>query len=130
VLPGQSQVGYFHTSSTTCLLKLPKVLAAAIQATLGPVAAGSLFAVLQSAAMGGYGAAIVAGTMSSTAVIVAVAGAIHKFVQTNDNLQIEDGDAQGSHSENDAAHQNDAEDEDNEEEDEVYHDAEDTLCKL
>ena len=78
-------------------------LAAAIQATLGPVAAGSLFAVLQSAAMGGYGAAIVAGTMSGTSLVVAVSAAIHSFLQTKNIAQSEAGALQGIRSEaNDA----------------------------
>ncbi|KAF2146777.1 uncharacterized protein K452DRAFT_193951, partial [Aplosporella prunicola CBS 121167] len=40
-------------------------LASAAQSIWAPVASGGLFATLQSAAMGGYGAAIVAGTVQA-----------------------------------------------------------------
>ena len=46
-------------------------MAAWLQATLGPVGAGSLFAYAQSAAMGGYGAAIVNGVAQGGAAVAA-----------------------------------------------------------
>jgi len=104
VLLGRSQVGHFHPSSTTSPLKHIKgTLVAAIQSTLGPVAAGSLFAVSQSAAMGGYGVAIVAGTMSGTSLIVAVTASLHSFLQTKKEAQSEAGALQEVRSEADDA---------------------------
>lgn len=44
-------------------------VAASLQSILGNVGAGSVFAYLQSAAMGGYGAAFVNGAMQAGAVI-------------------------------------------------------------
>ncbi|KAF1949239.1 hypothetical protein CC80DRAFT_510755 [Byssothecium circinans] len=43
-------------------------MAAGVQSTIGAVSAGSTFATLQSAAMGGYGAATVAGAVAGAAV--------------------------------------------------------------
>lgn len=51
-------------------------LAAAWQASIGSVAAGSLFAILQSAAMGGAGAAIVAAFVQIS--VVTVGAAVHR----------------------------------------------------
>lgn len=50
-------------------------LAVMIQSGLGNVLAGSAFATLQSAAMGGYGAAVVAGAAQGAGAVVAAAGA-------------------------------------------------------
>ena len=50
-------------------------LAAMIQGGLGNLVAGSAFATLQSAAMGGYGAAVVAGAAQGAGAVVAAAGA-------------------------------------------------------
>ncbi|KAL6152686.1 hypothetical protein ACJQWK_11340 [Exserohilum turcicum] len=50
-------------------------LAAAVQSGLGTVSAGSTFAVLQSAAMGGYGAGTVAAVAGGTAVAAEAVGA-------------------------------------------------------
>jgi len=49
-------------------------LAAAIQSSIGSVAAGSLFAFLTSAAAGGAAAAVVAGAVQATAAIATVGG--------------------------------------------------------
>ncbi|KAF1996227.1 hypothetical protein P154DRAFT_580154 [Amniculicola lignicola CBS 123094] len=53
-------------------------LAAGIQSGLGNVVAGGVFATLQSAAMGGYGAATVAGAVAQTAI---AAEAIHAAIR-------------------------------------------------
>ncbi|KAK1255314.1 hypothetical protein MKX08_009309 [Trichoderma sp. CBMAI-0020] len=51
-------------------------LASALQASIGNVAAGSLFATMQSAAAGGYGVAALAGTAQAIGGAVAGAGSI------------------------------------------------------
>lgn len=57
-------------------------MAAGAQAGLGSVAAGSTFATLQSAAMGGYGVAAVAGAVQATGgVIAGAAGGIAAWVR-------------------------------------------------
>jgi len=96
----QAVIVLFGTRPQNVLLTSHKgSLAAAVQSQLDPIVAGSLFSVLQSAAMGGYGAVIVAGTMSSTALIVTAATTIHSFLQKKDNLQVGEGSVSEVHSE-------------------------------
>ncbi|KAF2796877.1 hypothetical protein K505DRAFT_155120 [Melanomma pulvis-pyrius CBS 109.77] len=59
-------------------------LAAAVQSSMGTVVAGGAFATLQSAAMGGYGAAIVAGAMSGAAVAAEVVPIVVSVVEQID----------------------------------------------
>ncbi|KAF2753406.1 hypothetical protein EJ05DRAFT_541919 [Pseudovirgaria hyperparasitica] len=69
-------------------------LAAAWQASLGTVAGGSLFAILQSAAMAGYGAVIVGGVLTTGAVsFVAIEAAklIKAAINPNRNMAISEG---------------------------------------
>ncbi|KAH7398822.1 hypothetical protein DE146DRAFT_632387 [Phaeosphaeria sp. MPI-PUGE-AT-0046c] len=59
VIAGQSYALSSHKISLRLVLKTLGAPAAAAQAAMGPVAAGSAFAILQSAGMGGYGLIIV-----------------------------------------------------------------------
>ena len=54
-------------------------IAAMIQSTMSPVAAGSLFAILQSAGMGGSGAIIVNGATAAVGASVGAIAAISRF---------------------------------------------------
>ena len=56
-------------------------IAAGIQAGIGNVAAGSLFATLQSAAMGGFGVAIVSGTVEAGAGVLAAASLFVRWMK-------------------------------------------------
>ena len=51
--------------------------AAGIQAASGPVAAGSAFAIAQSAAMGGYGAMVYGAVVQAGSAVLAAAGLIN-----------------------------------------------------
>lgn len=56
-------------------------LAAGAQAGVGNIAAGGIFATIQSAAMGGYGVAAVAGAVQGLgAGVVAVAGGVSAWL--------------------------------------------------
>ena len=82
--PGQLRVsvaGYSHshtiqsTALIVCVCSLHiGVLAAGLQGA--SVAAGIVFATMQSAAMGGYGVAVVAGVAQGAGGLIAVAGAV------------------------------------------------------
>ncbi|KAF2231848.1 hypothetical protein EV356DRAFT_535188 [Viridothelium virens] len=54
-------------------------IAAGIQSIIAPVAGGSLFAILQSAGIGGFGAAIVNGVVAAGGAIGMAAAAIFRF---------------------------------------------------
>lgn len=56
-------------------------IASGIQAGIGNVAAGSAFAVLQSAAAGGAGGAIVGGVVFGAGVAVAAGGAVGNAIK-------------------------------------------------
>ncbi|KAI0147425.1 hypothetical protein GGR57DRAFT_250664 [Xylariaceae sp. FL1272] len=56
-------------------------IAAGIQAGVGNVVAPSLFATLQSAAMGGYGAAVVGGAVQAAGGVVAGGAGLKKIVK-------------------------------------------------
>lgn len=58
-------------------------MAAGAQAGIGSVVAGSTFATLQSAAMGGYGVAAVAGVVQTAGVAIAgTAGGLATWLRT------------------------------------------------
>ncbi len=58
--------------------------AAGIQAASGPVAAGSAFAVAQSAAMGGYGAMVFNAGVQAGSAVLAAAGLINGATTASD----------------------------------------------
>ncbi|KAF2465909.1 uncharacterized protein BDR25DRAFT_80967 [Lindgomyces ingoldianus] len=67
-------------------------IAAGVQSIIGPVMAGGMFATLTSAAMGGYGAATVAGVVSGAAV---VAEGINVAVEAANEANWDNGDSGG-----------------------------------
>ena len=65
--------------------------AAGIQAASGPVAAGSAFAVAQSAAMGGYGSMVFGAVVQAGSAVLAAAGLINgATAASNQDAKIDD----------------------------------------
>ncbi len=65
-------------------------IAATIQASFGNIAAGGLFATLQSAAMGGYGAATVAGAAQAAGAGASALAGVGMIRKSKDDRQEED----------------------------------------
>ncbi|OTA07705.1 hypothetical protein A9Z42_0086220 [Trichoderma parareesei] len=72
--------GFMDGARRVSVRVTPSSVAAGIQAGIGSVGAGGIFAMVQSAAMGGYGAAVLTGATQAAGVTMAGAGGLATFM--------------------------------------------------